>query len=208
MSKGYKTVVQEFATASFIEKKSEFISYVKRIDTEEQAKEFIREISDKHRDATHNCYAYILKGTEVARFSDDGEPGGTAGMPMLEVLKREGVSGVCVVVTRYFGGILLGAGGLVRAYAKGAKIGIDAAGVAQFVPYVCFEATVSYSDYEKLLREMPKYKVNCTDTVFEADVRLKMNAKNENFERFRSFVSDYTGGKVDCEITGETFGEE
>jgi len=206
LSKSYKTVIKDFATDSFIEKKSEFISYVKRIEDEDEAKAFIKEISTKHADATHNCYAYILKGTEVARFSDDGEPGGTAGMPMLEVLKREGVSGVCVVVTRYFGGILLGAGGLVRAYAKGAKIGIDAAGIAEFVPYVCFEATVSYSDYEKISREMPKYEVNCTDTEFSADVKLKMNAKNENFERFSAFVSDYTGGKVVCEITGETVG--
>lgn len=206
MSKSYKTVVKEFATDSFIEKKSEFISYVKRIESEDEAKEFIAQISKKHSDATHNCYAYILKDSEIARFSDDGEPGGTAGMPILEVIKREGLTGVCVVVTRYFGGILLGAGGLVRAYAKGAKIGIDAAGIAEFVPYVCFEATVTYSEYEKLLREMPKYSVNCTDTVFEADVKLKMNSKNENFELFSQFVSDYTNGKTTLSITGEMCG--
>ena len=125
MIKSYKTVVKEFATDSFIEKKSEFISYVKRIENEDEAKEFIAEISKKHSDATHNCYAYILKDSEIARFSDDGEPGGTAGMPMLEVLKREGLSGVCVVVTRYFGGILLGTGGLVRAYQAATKAGLE-----------------------------------------------------------------------------------
>lgn len=206
LQKGYKTVLKEFATDSFTEKKSEFISYVKRIENEDEAKSFISEISRKHSDATHNCYAYILKGTEVARFSDDGEPGGTAGMPMLEVIKREGLSGVCVVVTRYFGGILLGAGGLVRAYAKGAKIGIDAAGTAEFVPYVEFSVTVSYSDYEKLQREAAKYSVNLTDTVFEADVKIYMSAKNENYERFNAFVNDYTGGKTNCVIIGETFG--
>lgn len=206
MTKSYKTVIKDFATDSFIEKKSEFISYVKRIENEDEAKAFIKEISTKHSDATHNCYAYILKDTEVARFSDDGEPSGTAGMPMLEAIKREGLSGVCVVVTRYFGGILLGAGGLVRAYAKAAKIGIDVAGIAEFVPYVCFEAKVSYSDYEKLTREMHKYEVNCTDTVFEADVMLTMNAKSENYEKFSAFVSDYTGGKVICTVIGETFG--
>lgn len=206
MIKGYKTVIKDFATDSFIEKKSEFISYVKRIENEDEAKEFIKQINEKHKDATHNCYAYILKGSEIARFSDDGEPQGTAGMPMLEVIKREGITGVCVVVTRYFGGILLGAGGLVRAYAKGAKIGIDSAGVAEFVPYVCFETTVSYSEYEKIIREMSKYDVNCTDTVFEADVKLKMNAKSENYERFASFIADYTNGKNACLVTGETFG--
>ena len=206
MNKSYKTVLAEFATDSFIEKKSEFISYVKRIENEDEAKSFITEISKKHSDATHNCYAYILKGTEVARFSDDGEPSGTAGMPILEVIKREGLVGVCIVVTRYFGGILLGAGGLVRAYAKGAKIGIDKAGIAEFVPYTCFEAKVSYSDYEKLQREMPKYDVNCTDTVFEADVTLKMNAKNENYQKFSAFVLEYTNGKVICSVVGEIYG--
>ena len=114
MSQGYKTVLADYAEDSFIEKKSEFISYVKRVESEDEAKEFIASIKKKHADATHNCYAYILKGTEIARFSDDGEPQGTAGMPILEVIKREGLVGVCVVVTRYFGGILLGAGGLVR----------------------------------------------------------------------------------------------
>ncbi|MBO4343459.1 MAG: YigZ family protein, partial [Clostridia bacterium] len=130
----YKTFLKDFATDSFIEKKSEFISYAKRIYDEDEAKAFIAEIRKKHSDASHNCYAYILKDSGIARFSDDGEPGGTADMPILEVLKREGLSGVCVVVTRYFGGILLGAGGLVRAYAKGAKLGVDAAGVVEFVP--------------------------------------------------------------------------
>ena len=103
--KAYRSVVKDYATDSFIEKKSEFISYVKRIDSEEDAKNFVAEIKSKHSDATHNCYAYVVRGTEIARFSDDGEPSGTAGMPILDVIKREGLSGVCIVVTRYFGGI-------------------------------------------------------------------------------------------------------
>ena len=111
---GYVTVLKEYAEDEFTEKKSVFISYVKRVDDEDGAKRFISEIKQKHKDATHNVYAYILKDTGIARFSDDGEPSGTAGMPVLEVIKREGLTGVCVVVTRYFGGILLGAGGLVE----------------------------------------------------------------------------------------------
>ena len=129
MSQGYKTVLANYAEDSFIEKKSEFISYVKRVENEDEAKEFIASIKKKHADATHNCYAYILKGTEIARFSDDGEPQGTAGMPILEVIKREGLVGVCVVVTRYFGGTLLGTGGLVHAYGAACREGLLAAGM-------------------------------------------------------------------------------
>ena len=161
MAESYNTVREKYAQDSFIEKKSEFISYVARVEDEDEAKEFISSIKKKHADATHNCYAYVLKGTEIARFSDDGEPQGTAGMPILEVIKREGLVGVCVVVTRYFGGILLGAGGLVRAYAKGAKIGIDKAGISEFCQHVTFDFEVSYSDYEKVLRDLDKNGVLC-----------------------------------------------
>lgn len=157
----YKTVEKEFAEASFTEKKSEFIGYAARVETEEAAKSFIERIRRKHSDATHNCYAYLLKDSGLSRFSDDGEPGGTAGMPILEVVKREGVCDVCIVVTRYFGGILLGAGGLVRAYAKGAKMALDAAGTATFVPYTAFTTQVDYAGYEKVMHELAKYGVVC-----------------------------------------------
>ena len=118
----YKTVEKEFAEASFTEKKSEFIGCAARVETEEAAKSFIERIRRKHSDATHNCYAYLLKDSGLSRFSDDGEPGGTAGMPILEVVKREEVCDVCIVVTRYFGGILLGAG-LCQECENGARRG-------------------------------------------------------------------------------------
>ena len=117
----------DFGEDEFYEKKSHFIGRVWPVETEEAALEKIPQMKKQHYDATHNCWAYIIKDGAV-RFSDDGEPGGTAGMPMLQVLQREGLYNVCCVVTRYFGGILLGAGGLVRAYTKGAKIAVDAAG--------------------------------------------------------------------------------
>lgn len=202
----YKTVVKETTRTSFTEKKSEFITTVRRIETEEDVKVFLDGVRKEYPDATHHCYAYILKGTETARFSDDGEPSGTAGMPILEVLKREGVSGLCVVVTRYFGGILLGAGGLVRAYARAAKLGLDEAGTASFVPYVTFCAVLPYSGYEKVAKEAAKYGVTVDDTVFAADVTLSFRAKNEDYEKFAAFIADYTGGKVACSVTGETMG--
>ena len=121
----YKTIARR-CEARFIEKKSEFIGYLCPVQTEEQAVAFIEEIRAMHRKATHNCYAYILRENNAARHSDDGEPGGTAGVPIYEVLRKEGLTDVCCVVTRYFGGVLLGAGGLVRAYTKGAKDAVDA----------------------------------------------------------------------------------
>ena len=205
MSTGYKTVLADYATDSFIEKKSEFISYVKRVENEDEAKEFIASIKKKHADATHNCYAYILKGTEIARFSDDGEPQGTAGMPILEVIKREGLVGVCVVVTRYFGGILLGAGGLVRAYAKGAKIGVDKAGTAEFCEHVTFDFTISYSDYEKVLRDLDKQNVLNAGVDFGENVVFHLSCVEENYQKFCTYAADLTGGKCSPLLTGKTF---
>ena len=206
MPQTFRTVIRDFATDSFVERKSEFIAYAKRTDTEEEAKAFLDEIRKKHADATHNCFAYILKDTGVARCSDDGEPSGTAGMPMLEVLRREGVSGVCVVATRYFGGIMLGAGGLIRAYAKTAKMALDAAGIADFVPYAAFTLTTGYGEYEKIAKEAAKYGVSVEDTQFAADVTLAMKAKTDDFTRFNAFVGEYTNGKLHCIKTGDTFG--
>lgn len=208
MSEGYKTVAKASAEASFVEKRSEFIGYVARVESEEQAKEFIACVRTSHADATHNCYAYLLKNTGTARFSDDGEPGGTAGLPMLEVIKREGVSDVCVVVTRYFGGILLGAGGLVRAYGRATKLALDAAGYAVFVPYTAFCTQVGYGEYEKIQHVLPKYGVVCDKTEFAADVTLYLRAKNENFERFCAFLTEYTAGRAAVTVLGATFGSE
>lgn len=205
MSDVYKTVTEKYAEDSFVEKKSRFISYVARVEDEDEAKSFIASIQKKHPDATHNCYAYILKGTEIARFSDDGEPQGTAGMPILEVIKREGIVGVCVVVTRYFGGILLGAGGLVRAYAKGAKIGIDKAGVAEFCRHVTFDFTVPYSDYEKVLRDLNKNSVLCHGTDFGENVTLRLSCSKEKYEGFSAYAAELTGGKCLPKITGSVF---
>ena len=202
--KEYKTVKKR-ASDMFVEKKSEFIGYISPVSSEEEALAFIAEIKKKHADATHNCHAYILQGTEIARFSDDGEPSGTAGMPILEVIKREGLTGVCVVVTRYFGGILLGAGGLVRAYAKGAKIAIDAAGICTFVPFTEFTLNCDYSDYEKIRRDLDAKKIKCDDTEFATDVKLKLACRNELYQPFLDYATNITNGKSIVKKTGERF---
>ena len=205
MSKSYKTVIKDFATDSFIEKKSEFISYVKRIEDEDEAKAFIKEISTKHADATHNCYAYILKGTEVARFSDDGEPGGTAGMPMLEVLKREGVSGVCVVVTRYFGGILLGAGGLVRAYSHSAKIAVEGANIIRMSPCTVLRVVCDYGFYGRLSTLVPEFGGIIENTEFGENVTMEFRLQSKDADSFTAALTEASFGRVSAEKIGEKF---
>ena len=149
-------VPTQFGEDEFIEKKSRFIGRMWPVETEEEALEKIQAMKKQHYDATHNCWAYIIRDGAV-RFSDDGEPGGTAGMPMLQVLQREGLYNCVCVVTRYFGGILLGAGGLVRAYTKGAKIAVDAAGKSMKRVWTVLYVPCPYNFYERVKLEVAAY---------------------------------------------------
>uniref|UniRef100_UPI0040282D40 IMPACT family protein n=1 Tax=Eubacterium sp. TaxID=142586 RepID=UPI0040282D40 len=145
----YKTVEKE-ASDFFIEKKSKFIGYAKPVKTQEDALEFISKIKSKHWDATHNVYAYVLRENNIQRYSDDGEPSGTAGVPVLDVMLKESLVDVCVVATRYFGGTLLGAGGLVRAYSHTSKIALEVAGIITMAQCSVMSAEVDYSFYDRL----------------------------------------------------------
>ena len=149
-------VPTQFGEDEFYEKKSHFIGRAWPVETEEEALEKIQQMKKQHYDATHNCWAYIIRDGAV-RFSDDGEPGGTAGMPMLQVLQREGLYNVVCVVTRYFGGILLGAGGLVRAYTKGAKIAVDAAGKSMKRVWTVLYVPCPYTYYERVKLEVEAF---------------------------------------------------
>ena len=143
--------LKNYGEDSFEEKKSEFIGYAKRVTTEEEAKEFVAEIKNQHKTARHNCYAYIIgENMGIQRYSDDGEPQGTAGIPILEVIKKNELTDCAVVVTRYFGGILLGTGGLTRAYTKGAVIAIEAGVVVEKVRGIRVAIDVEYDLYGKL----------------------------------------------------------
>ena len=168
----YKTIARR-CEARFIEKKSEFIGYLCPVQTEEQAVAFIEEIRAMHRKATHNCYAYILRDNNAARHSDDGEPGGTAGVPIYEVLRKEGLTDVCCVVTRYFGGVLLGAGGLVRAYTKGAKDAVDAAQIKCMAEAVKLAVTVDYGLYGRLAQVFADFDARVEDERFADNVRSR-----------------------------------
>ena len=194
----YKTIARR-CEARFIEKKSEFIGYLCPVQTEEQAVAFIEEIRAMHRQATHNCYAYILRENNAARHSDDGEPGGTAGVPIYEVLRKEGLTDVCCVVTRYFGGVLLGAGGLVRAYTKGAKDAIDAAQIKCMAEAVKLAVTVDYGLYGRLAQVFADFDARIEDERFADNVRIVLHIRAENSQELTDKLVDVCNGAVSVE---------
>ena len=197
-------VPTQFGEDEFYEKKSHFIGRVWPVETEEEALAKIQEMKKQHYDATHNCWAYIIRDGAV-RFSDDGEPGGTAGMPMLQVLQREGLYNIVCVVTRYFGGILLGAGGLVRAYTKGAKIAVDAAGKSMKRVWTVLYVPCPYTFYErvKLLVEACEGMIRQTD--FGAEVELELLFPEAMTPAFLEKLTDMTSGTVEGMEVGQEY---
>ena len=188
------------AHAEMEERKSVFIGHARPVTSEEEARAFIDEIRHQYADATHNVYAYLLNGGAVARYSDDGEPHGTSGVPTLNVLKMSGAMDLVVVVTRYFGGILLGAGGLVRAYSAAAKLAIDEAGLAVFEPWNIVGFTCSYSDYQKITAGLPKTGAMEEDADFGEDVTVTAAVKVEDTGALMTWISETTGGRSAVEI--------
>jgi len=193
-----------FGEDEFIEKKSRFIGRVWPVETEEEALAKIQEMKKQHYDATHNCWAYIIKDGAV-RFSDDGEPGGTAGMPMLQVLQREGLYNIVCVVTRYFGGILLGAGGLVRAYTKGAKIAVDAAGKSMKRVWTVLYVPCPYPFYERVKLLVGECEGIIRQCDFGAEVELELLFPEVNAEGFLAKLTDMTSGTVEGMEVGQEY---
>lgn len=204
----YKTVKND-ASEELIEKKSRFIGHCRPVKTQNEAIDFINEIRALHRQATHNVYAYILREDNIMRYSDDGEPAGTAGVPVLEVLKKENLTDVAVVVTRYFGGVLLGAGGLVRAYGKSAKLGVDAAVRIEKLYCSIYFLRCDYSTYGKV-----EYLINTEgyilkDSLFENDVCLTVGVQQGREEKFLKDINDISGGSIQAtELEGEYIEKE
>ncbi len=201
----YITLSKE-AEASFVEKKSEFIGYAKPVKTEEEAMEFITKIRKKHGDATHNCYAYMLANGS-ARYSDDGEPQGTAGVPILSVIQKGGFTDAVIVVTRYFGGILLGAGGLVRAYSAAARDAVSAAKVVAYAEYLEFRVQCSYSDYQRLIPIIALLGIKEDGSEFTDTVTLMLAAKEAEYSAFKDKISEIGAGKISITQTGKRFSE-
>jgi len=199
------STINGFAEASFIERKSEFIGYIKHVETNDEAVDFINEIRAKHRKATHNVYAYILREGSTSRYSDDGEPQGTAGVPVLDVLQKEDLTDICCVVTRYFGGILLGGGGLVRAYSHSAKIAVEAA--ERLIMCRCYpiNVTVDYNLYGKINYILPEFEVKILDTLFASDVTIKMLVKLDYIDKLKKELTDITNGNILIEQLDECF---
>ena len=200
----YKTL-HEFGMDEVIIDKSTFIGYAKPIKSEEEAIEFVNEIKKKHKDATHNVWAYTVgKSMNIQRYSDDGEPQGTAGIPTLEVIKKEELKDVVVVVTRYFGGIKLGAGGLVRAYTKGAKIGIEAAKAIEKVLYKPVGIKIDYNQLGKVQNEIMNMGYFIKDTVYEDNVEIIVYSRVSEVENITSKIIDITSATAQINI-GEEF---
>lgn len=181
----------------FEEKKSEFIGYAKRVENEEEAKAFVNEIKSMHKQARHNCWAYVIgENYGIQRYSDDGEPQGTAGIPILEVMKKQGITDCAVVVTRYFGGILLGAGGLTRAYTKGASIAVTAAGIVEKVHGFKVSIEIEYDLIGKIQYLCGQNNWHIEDSEYTDKVILHIYAENITIPLIEKEVTEVTNGKA------------
>lgn len=192
-----------FGEIEYVEKHSRFIGRVWHIGSEAEALAHIRDMREKHWDATHNVYAYSLREGGIARFSDDGEPSGTSGMPVLNVFRAGGVDDFCCVVTRYFGGILLGAGGLVRAYSKSAAMALDAAGRAELRTLSTVSVICTYPQFDRIRAELARFGADTDRVEYGADVELELTMLPENVTPFFERVTEISSGLALCEVTGD-----
>lgn len=194
--KSYFSVIGEYECEYVIER-SRFITYIKHVEDEEDAKTFVSSIKKKNSLATHNCYAYVADEDGLIRkFSDDGEPQGTAGMPILEVLKNKNLRKTAVVVTRYFGGIKLGAGGLVRAYSKAAVDGANGAKVAEFILATKFNIVADYEQYSKYLKFNENRRISVGNVDFSDNVSITVTVPEIDTEKYANDLKDYFNGKI------------
>jgi len=197
----FRTVMRD-TEAEIEEKRSTFIAAVKRVSTVAEAEEFIKKRRKMHPDARHTVFAYLLKDGNK-RYGDDSEPQGTAGMPTLRAIEQREIADVCVATTRYFGGILLGAGGLTRAYSAAAHEALEAAGVAEFIPFTDVLLEMTYPDYQKLLQELPRVEARERAIDFAERVTLTVGLPAARVDAFLARVTDLTAGRAIFEV-GET----
>ena len=205
MSAPYKTL-RRSDSDEFIVNKSRFIGYAAPVETEEEALAFLQSIRQKHKDATHNCYAYVIgRNAGIMRYSDDGEPSGTAGMPIMEVIKAQGVVNCCVVVTRYFGGVLLGAGGLVRAYTQGCVVGLKAAQVVTMEPSHRYICEVPYPLWDKVQHAMRTMPLQLAGSEFTTAVTFTILVREADAESVLADLTRVTDGKLEYLLEDESY---
>lgn len=200
----YKTVLKE-ATAQIIEKNSRFIASVKPVETREEAEAFIESVAKKNRTANHNVYAYVLRKDHFQKHSDDGEPGGTAGMPVLNVLLKQNLTDAIIVVTRYFGGILLGTGGLVRAYSAAAALGVEEAIPVTVRLYIKGKMRFGYERYGPISAALSAEGAIIDDTSFTDSVEVSFRIAEEEFQNICNKIINLTNGSISPKKTGEEY---
>lgn len=202
---GSVTVPAGTGRAVYTDRRSEFIGFCTRIESEEEAKEKIEAVRKEHPAARHTCFAYRLRGGIVRRYSDDGEPQGSAGRPILDVLDRKGVDSALITVTRYFGGILLGTGGLVRAYSSAASSALDDAGLARLVPFAKFSVSIAYPDWQRASQILRREGAVISETVFGSDVTATFSVRLTDAERILAVIAEDTGGRCRTVPLGEEY---
>ena len=200
----YRTI-RAAASAEFVEKRSRFIGYISPVTAQQDAIAFIDSIKSKHWDATHNVPAYIIREGNICRFSDDGEPQGTAGHPMLHVLQMRKLTNVLAVVTRYFGGIKLGAGGLTRAYSGALSDAVKAAPIVTYTPYARYTVTLPYTAVGGFENYIKDKDIRVLDRAFTAEVQVTFLTLPEEAKTHLKFLTDLTGGKAVIEEDGEEY---
>ena len=189
----------------FTEKRSRFITHLWRVESEEEARARIEEMKKKYYDARHNCWCYLVRDGSVVRYSDDGEPQGTAGQPMLNVFQRQEVWNVCCVVTRYFGGVLLGAGGLTRAYTKGAVDAMTESGIARMSLWTLWDVPCTYPLFERMKLEIAACHGVVRDAEYGQDIILHAAFPAGAAEKFQERLTELSAGQITMEPTGEEF---
>lgn len=196
--------LHSYGSDEYVVEKSKFIGHAKSVQTEEEARMFVEEIKQKYKDATHNVWAYTIgQNMNIQRYSDDGEPQGTAGIPTLELIKKEDLRNVVVVVTRYFGGIKLGAGGLVRAYTKGAKLGLDAAKIVEKRPFVSVEIEIEYTLLGKIQNELSNNNYFVKEIEYADKVKINVFCESEKTEGLNKMILELTNANAKV-----SFGDE
>lgn len=200
----YKTI-KSTASVQYIDRRSQFIGYIKPVQTEEEAVAYINEIKAAHRDASHVVYAYVLRRDNTRRYSDAGEPQGTAGIPALEVLLKNELFDLVLVIVRYFGGTLLGAGGLVRAYAHTATISVEAAGIVTMKPAVEAETVLPYSFYELFKDLIMRFDGVISKTEFKDEVFVEFYISKDKYQNFNLQLKDMSKGSILLKIIGESY---